>query len=562
MARVITRKERFYEKIPGVLSLAVMLLPLVGAIFFPVPTAYFIIVFNVYFLYKSISFFVLLIIAVVKIRTSENINWKNKVDEIINPTEGKEKLKEELRNITAEKFSDNKRRLYKDKTIPKFLDKFAFSLEKRKIQNYLREQIEKLEYLEEQGLYYDPRELHHVIMIPHWKEPYSVLEDTVIALSKQSFNTKQITILLAAEARDEDGVEMSEKLKAKYKHLFEDIWVSSHVMQDDDIIGKSSNMAWAGKHAFQEIAKKGWDLKYVTMTSCDADSLLHPEHFSRISHEYAIREDAHYKFYTGAVIFYSNIWRLKFYARVKNSISSLGNMMNQVRTDKLIPFSTYTTSFWLIDQIGYWTPWVTPEDYHVFFKSLFKFPDKVSTIPLFLKTMSDAAEGDTHKDTLKNNYFQQRRWAWGISIDGWMIEQTIKLTREGKLTLKAFYRAVHVIFDHIMGVAITVIIVLGGNIPYIVNPVFASTVLGSRLPDVSGFMVQITVWFLIGMVLVDHYFVKPKREYKNFFGRILGLLEWLVLPYVSFIIVFLPGIEAHTRLLFGKHLEYYLTKKK
>ena len=89
---------------------------------------------------------------------------------------------------------------------------------------------------------------------------------------------------------------------------------------------------------------------------------------------------------------------------------------------------TYTTSFWLIDQIGYWTPWITPEDFHIFFKSLFKFPDKVSTVPLFLKTMSDAAEGSTHTETIKNNYFQQRRWIWGVTIDGWMLSQVAKLT--------------------------------------------------------------------------------------------------------------------------------------
>jgi hypothetical protein len=399
-------------------------------------------------------------------------------------------------------------------------------------------------------------------MIPHWKEPLNVLEDSINAISKSTFPLKQVTILLGAEARDPEGMEKSLKLKEKYEQFFENIWVSNHELQEDEAIGKSSNMGWAGRFAVAKIRENGWDLKYTTMTSCDADSIIDKQHLAKLSYEYALRDDAYYKFYTGAIIFYSNIWKLKFYARVKNSISSLYNMTSQMRPDKLVPFSTYTTSFWLIDQIGYWTPWITPEDFHVFFKSLFKFPHQVSTIPLFLKTMSDAAEGSSHTETIKNNYFQQRRWVWGITIDGWMLSQVVKLGIRGKLSIRAIYVGLHIFFEHIMGVVITYMLVFGGNLPYLINPQFAGTVLGSRLPGVSGFIVQISIWFMLGLIITDYYFVKPKSEQTGWLKKVLSILEWVFLPYVTFFIVFLPGVEAHTRLLFGKRLEYYLTKKK
>jgi hypothetical protein len=44
--------------------------------------------------------------------------------------------------------------------------------------------------------------------------------------------------------------------------------------------------------------------------------------------------------------------------------------------------------------------------------------------------------------------------------------------------------------------------------------------------------------------------------------RLILILEWLVQPITSIFMVTVPGFEAHTRLLFGKYLEYYLTKKK
>lgn len=562
MARKITSRERLIEKVPAITAFLVIISPIVGALFAPRLTAYFVIIFNIYFLYKSISYFVLVVLAVIKVRSTENINWVARLEDLRFPEQGIKRLKQEYENIALSEFDTHKEKMHRNKMIPSFLDRYAFYLERRKTKKYLLDEIEKLEAIKEQGIFYDPSKLHHVIMIPHWKEPYGVLADTVTAISKSTFPTKQISVLMAAEARDPEGIEKSEKLKQEFGHLFENFWVSSHVLQEDEVIGKSSNMAWAGKFAVEQIKKLGWDLKSTTMTSCDADSIIDPQHFAKMSYEYAIREDAHYKFYTGVIIFYSNIWRLKFYARVKNSISSLYNMTGQMRPDKLVPFSTYTASFWLIDQIGYWTPWITPEDFHIFFKSLFKFPDKVSTVPLFLKTMSDAAEGSTHKETIKNNYFQQRRWVWGITIDGWMMAQVFKLAAKGKITARAAYVASHVFFDHIIGVVITFILVIGGNIPFLINPEFAGTVLGSRLPRVSGFIIQITIWFLIGMIITDYYFVKPKSDRKGLLKAILSMLEWVFLPYVTFLIVFLPGIEAHTRLLFGKRLEYYLTKKK
>ena len=113
-----------------------------------------------------------------------------------------------------------------------------------------------------------------------------------------------------------------------------------------------------------------------------------------------------------------------------------------------------------------------------------------------------------------------------------------------------------------MGVVITYMLVFGGNLPYLINPQFAGTVLGSRLPGVSGFIVQISIWFMLGLIITDYYFVKPKSEQTGWLKKVLSILEWVFLPYVTFFIVFLPGVEAHTRLLFGKRLEYYLTKKK
>lgn len=111
----------------------------------------------------------------------------------------------------------------------------------------------------------------------------------------------------------------------------------------------------------------------------------------------------------------------------------------------------------------------------------------------------------------------------------------------------------------------TIVIVIGGNIPLLINQQFAGTVLGDNLPRVSSYMIRLTVYFLIALIMIDSFLLRPKNpdaKKDTVIRKLFRALEWFVLPYAGFLLVILPGIEAHTRLLFGKYLEYYLTKKK
>jgi hypothetical protein len=56
--------------------------------------------------------------------------------------------------------------------------------------------------------------------------------------------------------------------------------------------------------------------------------------------------------------------------------------------------------------------------------------------------------------------------------------------------------------------------------------------------------------------------LKPDPGYKlPWYRRIFYFAEWVSLPFVGYFLSIAPGIDAHTRLLFGKYMEYYLTKK-
>jgi len=39
------------------------------------------------------------------------------------------------------------------------------------------------------------------------------------------------------------------------------------------------------------------------------------------------------------------------------------------------------------------------------------------------------------------------------------------------------------------------------------------------------------------------------------------IIQWYLLPIVSFVLSSLPALDAHTRMIFGKKLDYKVTEK-
>ncbi len=86
--RVFTRypikTRRLLELFPGLVSWTLILSPVWGSIFFPVVIAYFILFFDVYWLYKSFSLAITAYIASKRIQAAESIDWLKKAQELTN----------------------------------------------------------------------------------------------------------------------------------------------------------------------------------------------------------------------------------------------------------------------------------------------------------------------------------------------------------------------------------------------------------------------------------------------------------------------------------------------
>lgn len=405
------------------------------------------------------------------------------------------------------------------------------------------------------------REIHHIIIIPTYKEPIETLERTLEALSKQSFPLENLHIMLSFEQREgESAREKAQALQAKYGHKFGDLWVTFHPDIEGEIKGKSSNTSWGAKKAKKLLVdKKGIDIKKVTITSEDADAMFHESYFAALTQSFLTIKKPYNHIWQGGIVFYNNIWEVPAPVRVMASVFSVTQLYILMRKDRLVNFSTYSTSLKHVDDIGYWDTDVIPEDYRLFFKSYFAKKGDFDVEPIFLPIYADAAQSHGFWSTMKNQYEQLKRWAWGVSDDAYIIRQYV-LT-DGVPFWDKTMRVLKVIEDHFLWPVNWFAITVSAILPPLLNKDFARLTLGKTLPQVTSFLLTISLISMLTIFIIDAINRPPRPNKWNPFSYIFQFLEFLLLPVIGFFFSALPGIDAHTRLMLGKYIEYKVTEK-
>lgn len=480
---------RMLEIIPPLIALFLISMPFWGAIFFPVQLTYFIIFFDVYWLYKSLNLAVCSFIASKKIKKAENTDWLAKTSVLSN--------------------------------FPK---------------------------------------MNHLVIIPTYKEGIEKIKETIDTFRIQTFPRERIYVFVAFEEREKDAKEKAKILKSEYGDVFGGIHFTFHPDLPNEVKGKSSNQAYAGREAERVLIDKlKLDINYLTVSSVDADCIFDKHFFSYLSHEFLKSKEPHLRFWQSANVNYNNFWQVPSFIRVIAFFGSLWRASLLVQGLRLIPNSTYTLSFKLLKDIDYWDTDVVPEDYRIYFKAFFKSFGKVSVDPIFLKTSMDSPKSQTYMKSLMNKYHQERRWAWGISDDAVYLKWWF-MVREAPF-FKKTYLVGNVLLDHILWPVNWYIITISANLIVILNPVFSRTSLGYSLPRLSGFILTLCLFALFVLIYVDFDMRSKRYQGASKFRQFIFPLEFVLMPIAGFFLSSLPALISHIQLIIGKRLEYKVTEK-
>lgn len=408
----------------------------------------------------------------------------------------------------------------------------------------------------------DWERVRHIVIIPTYKEPIHILERTLLSLANQDFPTKQIVPVLAMESKEDkqDRESKFRLLESKFGKKFAKIFMTVHELKVGEVAGKASNerfsAIWVKKNY---IDAKKMDINYITVTSCDADHKFHPKHFASFTFKFLDNPKRFKMFWQPAVMFYNNIWEIPAITRVLNTLMSIWNLSQLPRRDKLINAQNYSLSFKLLDDVGYWDPDKIPEDWGIFFKAFYKSGGGIEVEPIYLPLLADAAQSSSFWKTLQNQYSQIQRWAWGVSDDPWIIKSYF-LARGVPFWDKTM-RLIQVIWAHFLWPVNWFLITIGLTIPTLINPAFGRTALGYTVPKLSSLILTISLAFLVVMLVIDNVHKPARPKEVSFWKHILTPFEFILMPVAGFFFSALPGIDAHTRLMLGKYIEYKVTEK-
>lgn len=408
----------------------------------------------------------------------------------------------------------------------------------------------------------DWKKIVHVIIIPVYREPIHILERTLDSLAHQEFPTKQLVVVLAMEGKEpiQDRREREKILNNKFKNVFGELLTTTHELAMGEVSGKASNERFAAIWIKKNyIDAKKIDINYVTVTSCDADHKFHSKHFACLTYKFLDNPERYKRFWQPAVMFYNNIWEIPAITRVPNTLMSIWNLSLLPRRDRLINAQNYSLSFKLLSEVDYWDPDKIPEDWGIFFKAFYKKRGGIEVEPIYLPLMADAAQSTSFWKTLQNQYEQIKRWAWGASDDPWIIKDYF-LTQGIPFWDKTM-RLIYVLWSHFSWPVNWFLITLGLTVPILFNPAFGRTTLGYMVPKLSSFILTISLIFLVVVIVIDNMHKPDRPESFPLWRRLLTPLEFILMPVAGFFFAALPGIDAHTRLMLGKYIEYRVTEK-
>ncbi len=408
----------------------------------------------------------------------------------------------------------------------------------------------------------DYRRIWHLIILPAYQESFEVLHSSINSYVKSDFEKDRMIFVLATEERaGEDYKKISIKLEQEFKNSFASFIRIEHPDGlPGEAKGKGSNIAYAGKAAKLKIDELNIPYENVIVSAFDSDTLVHPNYFSLLAYEFLTIDKPHQASYQPMPMFHNNIWDTPAIARVIATSSSFWQLVEASRPDRLVTFSSHSMSFKTLVEIGFWRTDIIPEDSHIFWQCWLHYDGDYRTQPLFTTVSMDAVLGDNYVGTLIAQYKQKRRWAWGVTEISMVMPEALKNKKIPGW--KKFLYMERLIEGHYFWATASIMIAILGWLPLIFGgDRFGESVLAVNLPAMTRTLMSIATFFLLFSVYVS-FILLPKRPARYPRIKYLAMiLQWAFSPIVSSVFGSAPAIDAQTRLMFGKYMEFWVTPK-
>ena len=407
-------------------------------------------------------------------------------------------------------------------------------------------------------------EVIHAIIVPTYNEEKEVLEETIKRILDTRFNPKQIVFVLAPEVRGgEEVVANAKKLVAKYKDRFLDALCVPHPPDyaDEEIKGKGANATYAG-HALQKyLDKKKIDYERVVVTTLDADNRPDPNYLGELTYLYLLTQDRKRTSYQPISLYTNNIWDAPAPMRVLAIGNSFWMMIVSMRPHMLRNFSSHGQGMQSLVDCDFWSRRTIVEDGHQFWRTYFRYDGKHEVYPIFAPIYQDAVLSSTYKRTLKAQFVQLQRWAWGASDVAYVI-YTGFLKKNNVPKVDLFQKTMRLIEGHLSWATAPLILAFAALVPVYINPHGREIFVANQLPVIASYIQTIAMAGIILTLFLSVKLLPPRPARYKKHRHIFMFFQWLLMPITSIVYSSFAALNAQTRLMFGRYIgKFNVTEK-
>lgn len=519
-----TKLYRFFEMLPAIISYGLLLLLVVLSLVSPILAATYVLLVIVTMLVKAIGIALRTIQGRKRLELAQKVDWHTRLHDLENPQFAYDQQREANSN-----------------------DFGAFS------------HIENLRLVSaDPDSFPKPSQIYNAVIIATYNESYDVLEPTVKSVASGTFDTKKIILVIAYEERGGDSIRNTvHKLKNKYGHIFHSFHLVQHPKDmPDEVIGKGGNITYAGKYLKEWLKEVTIVSKDVIVTTLDADNRPHKTYFDYLTYEYIVNEDRKHLSYQPICLFFSNIWDAPAPMRVIATGNSFWNIISSMRPHTLRNFASHSQPMDALEEMNFWSTRTIVEDGHQYWRSYFYFGGNYNVLPIYVPIYQDAVLTDTYLGTLKAQFIQLRRWAYGASDVPYVATRIFSRQRNVSF-FGGIARLLRLLDGHITLASVSILVAIGGWVPLLLNSEASRSIPAHQLPDVVSGIQQIAMIGIFITVFLSFKMLPPRPERYKKSRTLFMLAQWVLMPFTAIGYSSFAALYSQGRLFLGKYLDKF-----
>jgi hypothetical protein len=316
------------------------------------------------------------------------------------------------------------------------------------------------------------------------------------------------------------------------------------------------------EHRFKKYADdKGWDYADIIVSSFDVDTVVHPQYFSHLTYMYCRHPRPDHSSFQPVTLYNNNLWESPSVLRIMAFGTTFWTMFSLARLDNMVTFSSHSMSFKALMKCGGHAKDIVSEDSRIFYQCWFANKGDYEVTPLYIPVSMDTARDDKMFKSLKNLYFQQRRWAWGVEHVPYLMWQWKKNPEISR------FKKMAMIFHEWEGkwswALVAILITVVGRLPlWVAGDQVRQSALFFNTPHVLEIMMTIAMLGMFISAILSMLILPVRPEGHPRYKYLIMILQWALLPFSLIIFSSIPCLDAVTHLMFGKYLGFNVSAKK